>query len=102
MKFPAGYCIPTSLLTYKTYPLFIEKLKAQGYKTNIEHLSFTLVQSWEYLGVIEYHEEIETYSAPMSFMGVNDWLNYTHLKDEEFPNIWTKAKLDKYLGVIIV
>lgn len=101
MKFPARHCIPTSLLTYKTYPLFIEKLKAQGYKTNIAHLCFTLVQNWEYLGVTDY-EEIETYSAPLSFMGVNGWLKYANVENENFPNIWSEDKLNKYLGIMEV
>ena len=101
MRFPARHCIPTSFLTYKTYPLFIDKLKAQGYDTNISHLSFTLMLNWDFIGVTEY-EEIETFDLPSSFLAVNEWIKYSHLKDEDYPNLWSKDKLDKYLGVLVV
>jgi hypothetical protein len=101
MKFPTKTCIPTTDLTYKTYSAFICKLVSQGYENNISHLSFSLMTNWDYIGVTEYGS-IECYDQPSSFLGINEWIKYTHLKDEDFPNVWPKSKLDQYLGGLVV
>lgn len=96
MKFPISHCIPTSLLTKELYSDLICRMVSDGHVNIIPHLSYELVVMWDYLGVSIYGD-INTYDHPHSFMGINGWMNYRDLKDENYPNILNKQWLEEYL-----
>ncbi len=97
MKFPLKHCVPTALLTPQTYSEFICKLVTDGYENTISNIQIlSLAQMWNYIGV-DNNGNICLYDKPLSFLEINEWMNYLQVKDEDYPNVLTKQQLEEYL-----
>ena len=97
MKFKLKHCVSTHYLTPETYAELICRMISEGNVNTVSHIQIlSLARMWNFIGMSE-RGEICIYDRPHSFLGINEWMNYINVRDEDFPNIYTKEWLEEYL-----